>query len=73
MVECGGLENRCTARYQGFESLTLRHRPLKGYFFDSDMVVPLDSFLQYGDPLSTSIFKEYDANAHLHIPMDSQG
>jgi len=37
------------------------------------MVVPLDSFLQYGDPLSTSIFKEYDANAHLHIPMDSQG
>ena len=24
MVEGGGLENRCTARYEGFESLTLR-------------------------------------------------
>ena len=24
MVECGGLENRCTARYRGFESLFLR-------------------------------------------------
>ena len=23
VVECGGLENRCTARYRGFESLTL--------------------------------------------------
>jgi len=25
VVECGGLENRCTARYRGFESLFLRH------------------------------------------------
>ena len=25
VVECGGLENRCTARYRGFESLSLRH------------------------------------------------
>ncbi len=24
VVECGGLENRCTARYRGFESLILR-------------------------------------------------
>ena len=24
MVECGGLENRCTERYRGFESLSLR-------------------------------------------------
>ena len=24
MVECGGLENHCTARYRGFESLSLR-------------------------------------------------
>ena len=24
VVECGGLENRCTARYRGFESLPLR-------------------------------------------------
>ena len=24
MVECGGLENRCTVRYRGFESLPLR-------------------------------------------------
>ncbi len=23
VVECGGLENRCTARYRGFESLLL--------------------------------------------------
>jgi len=23
-VECGGLENHCTARYRGFESLSLR-------------------------------------------------
>ena len=26
VVECGGLENRCTARYRGFESLSLRHK-----------------------------------------------
>ncbi len=25
MVESGGLENRCTARYRGFESHPLRH------------------------------------------------
>jgi hypothetical protein len=24
VVECGGLENHCTARYRGFESLSLR-------------------------------------------------
>ncbi len=24
MVECGGLENHCTERYRGFESLSLR-------------------------------------------------
>ena len=24
MVDCGGLENRCTVRYRGFESLSLR-------------------------------------------------
>ena len=29
MVECGGLENRCTARYRGFESLFLRLRSPK--------------------------------------------
>jgi hypothetical protein len=28
VVDCGGLENRCTARYPGFESLSLRY-PLK--------------------------------------------
>ena len=27
VVECGGLENRCTARYRGFESLFLRQLP----------------------------------------------
>ena len=26
MVECGGLENHCTARYRGFESLSLRKK-----------------------------------------------
>ena len=26
VVDCGGLENRCTARYRGFESLSLRQR-----------------------------------------------
>ena len=26
MVECGGLENRCTERYRGFESLSLRNK-----------------------------------------------
>ncbi len=29
MVECGGLENRCTARYRGFESLFLRQSKVK--------------------------------------------
>ena len=26
VVDCGGLENRCTARYPGFESLSLRDK-----------------------------------------------
>ena len=29
VVDCGGLENRCTARYPGFESLSLRNKRLK--------------------------------------------
>lgn len=29
MVDCGGLENHCTERYQGFESLSLRMKTLK--------------------------------------------
>ena len=29
MVDCGGLENRCTARYPGFESLSLRWKELQ--------------------------------------------
>ena len=35
MVECGGLENRCTARYRGFESLLLciLNSTLKSDFF----------------------------------------
>lgn len=29
VVDCGGLENRCTARYPGFESLSLRNKGCK--------------------------------------------
>jgi hypothetical protein len=29
VVDCGGLENRCTVRYRGFESLSLRLSPPK--------------------------------------------
>ena len=29
VVECGGLEIRCTARYRGFESLSLRKEASK--------------------------------------------
>ena len=29
VVDCGGLENRCTARYPGFESLSLRNKHWK--------------------------------------------
>ena len=29
VVDCGGLENRCTARYPGFESLSLRFNARK--------------------------------------------
>ena len=42
VVECGGLENRCTARYRGFESLFLRintQNPFAqqtGFLFGSD-------------------------------------
>ena len=37
MVECGGLENRCTARYRGFESLLL-------CFYSTLPIVNLDFF-----------------------------
>ena len=33
MVECGGLENRCTARYRGFESLILCLLSIVSEFF----------------------------------------
>ena len=33
MVECGGLENRCTARYRGFESLLLCLLSIVSEFF----------------------------------------
>ena len=29
VVDCGGLENRCTARYPGFESLSLRFKKIQ--------------------------------------------
>ncbi len=29
VVDCGGLENRCTARYPGFESLSLHWKELQ--------------------------------------------
>ena len=29
VVDCGGLENRCTARYPGFESLSLRFKKIR--------------------------------------------
>ena len=32
MVEGGGLENRCAARYRGFESCSLRHFLLMWFF-----------------------------------------
>ena len=38
MVDSGGLENHCTARYRGFESLTLRKikSPITGPEITSD-------------------------------------
>ena len=33
VVDCGGLENRCTARYPGFESLSLRWKAAFGLLF----------------------------------------
>ena len=43
VVDCGGLENRWTARFRGFESLTLRQNKLKasrkaGFFAFSTLV-----------------------------------
>ena len=35
VVDCGGLENRCTARYPGFESLSLRNKGCKYPGFES--------------------------------------
>ena len=35
VVDCGGLENRCTARYRGFESLSLRQEVVNHRFTTS--------------------------------------
>ena len=55
MVECGGLENRCTARYRGFESLLLCKypNPLKKYNFYEDVyevvrMIPEGRVTSYG-------------------------
>ena len=34
VVDCGGLENRCTARYPGFESLSLRNKGCKSSSYE---------------------------------------
>ena len=40
VVECGGLENHCTAMYRGFESLSLRKTQTKmfGFFYFIDLM-----------------------------------
>ena len=54
MVECGGLENRCTARYRGFESLLLciLNSTLKSDFFknvyDVVKLIPPGKVTSYG-------------------------
>ena len=54
MVECGGLENRCTARYRGFESLLLCKslKLIKSNFFEDvyDVVrlIPKGRVTSYG-------------------------
>ena len=55
MVECGGLENRCTARYRGFESLLLCKYPnlLKKSSFYKDVyevvrLIPEGRVTSYG-------------------------
>ena len=46
VVECGGLENRCTVRYRGFESLFLRipksllHKSATGIFLSEPVENP---------------------------------
>ena len=53
VVDCGGLENRCTARYPGFESLSLRETsktndgkaktsPVKSRFYGTFLCLCLD-------------------------------
>ena len=47
MVEGGGLENRCAARYRGFESPLLRNGkkiPYKNPYWDS-----FEKYRSYGD------------------------
>ena len=54
MVECGGLENRCTARYRGFESLLLcKSQKLKKSNFFEDVydvvrLIPKGRVTSYG-------------------------
>ena len=54
MVECGGLENRCTARYRGFESLLLcKFQKLKKSNFFEDVydvvrLIPKGKVTSYG-------------------------
>ena len=55
MVECGGLENRCTARYRGFESSSSANipNPLKKSNFYKDVyevvrMIPEGRVTSYG-------------------------
>ena len=51
VVDCGGLENRCTARYLGFESLSLREKEIK----------------IKGNPCKLIIYRDFLFLAHLKI------
>ena len=59
MVECGGLENRCTARYRGFESLLLclLTNPVNSDFFKS--VYEVVKLIPYGKVTSYGAIAKY--------------
>ena len=61
MVDCGGLENRCTARYPGFESLSLRWKELQNKENPCKLIL-------YGDFL----FLVHSKNKHI-FSLESSG
>ena len=68
VVDCGGLENRCTARYRGFESLSLRKKWVRKHSYPLFLCL-YPSIYSPSRNLKTPSRFEVNVSTFLSIPL----